>query len=91
LMMRLIPVVPFFLANLAASLVGVRMRTFAITTFVGIIPADVIYTQLGAGLGEVFARGEHPDLHLVLRPEFMWPLLALAALSALPLLLKLRK
>lgn len=91
LTMRLIPVVPFFLANLAAATVGVRLRTFAITTFIGIIPADVIYTQLGAGLGEVFARGEHPNLHILLRPEFLLPLLGLAALSALPLLLKLRR
>jgi uncharacterized membrane protein YdjX (TVP38/TMEM64 family) len=90
LTMRLIPVVPFFIANIAAALVGVRLRTFAITTFVGIIPADVIYTQLGAGLNGVFERGEHPDLHVLLRPEFLWPLLGLAALAALPLLLKLR-
>lgn len=91
LTMRLIPVVPFFLANLAAALVGVRLRTFAITTFIGIIPADIIYTQLGAGLGEVFARGEHPDLHILLRPEFLLPLLGLGLLAALPLLLKLRR
>lgn len=91
LTMRLIPVVPFFLANLAAASVGVRLRTFALTTFIGIIPADIIYTQLGAGLGEVFARGEHPNLHILLRPEFLWPLIGLGVLAALPLLLKLRK
>lgn len=91
LTMRLIPVVPFFLANLAAALVGVRFRTFAVTTFVGIIPADIVYTQLGAGLGAVFARGEHVDLHTLLRPEFFWPLIGLGALASLPLLLKLRR
>ncbi|MGV8989118.1 MAG: TVP38/TMEM64 family protein [Cypionkella sp.] len=89
LTMRLIPVMPFFISNLVPSLVGVRFWTFAITTFVGVIPADLIYTQLGAGLGAVFARGERPDLHILFTPEFGLPLLGLAVLSAAPLLLKL--
>ena len=89
LTMRLIPVMPFFVANLVPALVGVRFWTFAVTTFVGIIPADVIYTQLGAGLGAVFARGEHPNLHILFTPEFGLPLLGLALLAAAPLVVKL--
>lgn len=89
LTMRLIPVMPFFVANLVPAVVGVRFWTFAITTFVGIIPADVIYTQLGAGLGQVFARGEHPNLHILFTPEFGLPLLGLALLAAAPLVIKL--
>ncbi len=89
LTMRLIPVMPFFVANLVPALVGIRFWTFAITTFFGIIPADLVYTQLGAGLGDVFARGEHPNLHILLTPEFGLPLIGLAVLAALPLGIKL--
>ena len=89
LSMRLIPVMPFFISNIVPAFVGIRFSTFAITTFVGIIPADLIYTSLGAGLGEVFERGEVPDLHTVLRPEFALPLVGLAALAALPLVIKI--
>ena len=89
LTMRLIPVMPFFVANLVPALVGVRFWTFAATTFIGIIPADVIYTQLGAGLGVVFARGEHPDLHILLTREFGLPLLGLVLLAMAPLMIKL--
>ena len=89
LTMRLIPVVPFFIANLIPAFVGVRLSTFAITTFLGIIPADLIYTTLGAGLGEVFARGEVPHLAILFTPKFGLPLLGLAVLAALPLILKL--
>ena len=89
LTMRLIPVMPFVVANIAPALVGIGFWTFAITTFVGIIPADVIYTQLGAGLGEVFARGEHPDLHILLTPQFALPLLGLVLLALTPLAVKL--
>lgn len=88
LSMRLIPVLPFFITNLVPAFVGVRFSTFAITTFLGIIPADVIYTALGDGLSEVFARGEVPHLDIILQPEFLFPLLGLALLSMLPLLLR---
>lgn len=88
LTMRLIPVMPFFISNLVPAFVGVRFSTFAITTFLGIIPADLIYTALGAGLGDVFARGEVPNFDILLRPEFGLPLIGLAVLSTLPLVVK---
>ncbi len=89
LTMRLIPVVPFFIANLIPAFVGIRLSTFAITTFLGIIPADLIYTTLGAGLGEIFARGEVPHLDILFTPKFGLPLVGLGLLAALPLILKL--
>ncbi|MEO6300393.1 MAG: VTT domain-containing protein [Paracoccaceae bacterium] len=89
LTMRLIPVVPFFIANLVPAFVGIRLSTFAITTFLGIIPADLIYTSLGAGLGEIFARGEVPHLDILFTPKFGLPLIGLGVLAALPLVLKL--
>lgn len=89
LTMRLIPVIPFFLANLLPAFVGVRLPVFAATTAIGILPGDVIFTSIGAGLGEVLARGEVPDLASLTEPRFALPLFGLAVLSALPLLVKL--
>lgn len=89
LSMRLIPVMPFFLSNIVPAFVGVRFSVFAVTTFIGIIPAGVIYTGLGAGLGEVFERGEVPRLDIIFEPKFLLPLLGLAALSFLPFILRL--
>lgn len=91
LIMRLVPAVPFFVANLIPAFVGIRLLPFAATTFLGIIPATVIFTSVGAGLGEVFARGETPDLGIIFAPQILLPLLGLAALSALPMLLRLRR
>ncbi len=88
LTMRLVPAVPFFLANLIAAVLGVGTARFAWTTFVGIIPGGVIYTWVGAGLGEVFARGETPDMGLIFEPHILGPLLGLAALALLPSLVK---
>lgn len=89
LTVRLIPAVPFFIANLLPALVGMRLAPFAAATFIGIIPGGVVYTWVGAGLGEVFARGETPDLGIIFEPHVLGPLLGLAALSALPLVIKL--
>lgn len=89
LMMRLVPVVPFFVANLIPAFVGTSLSRFALTTVVGIIPGGVIYTSVGAGLGEVFARGESPDLSIVFEPHILGPVLGLAALAALPIILKM--
>lgn len=87
--MRLVPAVPFFVANLVPALVGVPLWRFAVTTFLGIIPGGVVYTSVGAGLGEVFARGETPDLGIIFDPHILFPILGLAALAALPLVLKI--
>jgi uncharacterized membrane protein YdjX (TVP38/TMEM64 family) len=91
LVMRLVPVVPFFVANLIPAFVGVPLWRFAVTTFVGIIPGAVVYTSVGAGLGEVFAKGQTPDLSIIFAPHVLLPILGLAALAALPMVLKLVK
>lgn len=87
-LIRLIPAVPFFLANLIPAFLDVPLHRFAISTFLGIIPGTVVYTSVGAGLGEVFARGETPNLGIIFEPHVLLPMLGLAALSALPILIK---
>ncbi len=87
-LIRLVPAVPFFVANLVPSFVGVSLPRFVITTFLGIIPGALVYTSVGAGLGEVFARGETPDLDIIFEPQVLLPILGLAALAALPIVLK---
>ncbi|MEE4117721.1 MAG: VTT domain-containing protein [Paracoccaceae bacterium] len=87
-LIRLVPAVPFFVANLVPSFVGVPLHRFVVTTFLGIIPGALVYTSVGAGLGEVFAAGETPDLGIIFEPQVLLPILGLAALAALPLVLK---
>lgn len=84
LSMRLIPAIPFFLANLVPAVLGVAPWRFAWTTFVGILPGGLVYTWVGAGLGEVFDRGETPDLTLLREPQVIGPLAALGLLALVP-------
>lgn len=88
-LIRLVPAVPFFVANLVPSFLEVPLRRFVISTFLGIIPGAVVYTSVGAGLGGVFARGETPNLGIIFEPQILLPILGLCALAALPIVLKL--
>lgn len=81
---RLIPMFPFPIVNIASGLLGVKTRIFASATFLGIIPATVVFAGLGSGLGKLFDRGIKPDLHLMLRPQILIPLAGLAVLAMIP-------
>lgn len=88
LLLRLVPVVPFFVANLLPALVGVSFRNYLWTTLVGIIPGGLVYTWVGVGVGEVLERGGTPDLSLIREPYIIGPILGLCVLAALPIVLR---
>lgn len=87
-LMRLVPAIPFFVANLLPAFVGVSLGRYVFTTFFGIMPGTAVYTSVGSGLGEVFARGETPDLSVIFEPHILGPILGLCALALLPILIK---
>lgn len=88
-LIRLVPAVPFFVANLVPAMVGVPLHRFVVSTFFGIIPGAVVYTSVGAGLGDVFARGAVPNFGIIFEPQILLPILGLCALAALPIMLKI--
>lgn len=81
LVLRLMPIFPFWLVNLVPALVGVKLRSYVIATFLGIIPASFVFASLGSGLGDVV---EEPSLGIVLRPSIVFPILGLALLALIP-------
>ena len=91
LVLRLIPIFPFWLINIAAGATGMRLAIFIIGTFFGIIPVTFVYASLGSGLGEAIEGGHTPGLGLLLRPEILLPILGLAVLALLPVLYRLRR
>jgi len=90
LSIRLIPAFPFWLVNLAAALCGMRLLPFAAATFIGIAPGTFVFASIGAGIGSVLAAGGRPDLSVIFSWPVLGPLVALAALSLLPLLWRRR-
>lgn len=53
LFLRLVPVFPFVIVNLAPALLGVPLGTYVLGTFLGIIPGTVAFSFAGSGLGSV--------------------------------------
>lgn len=88
LALRLAPGMPFFIANLIPAFFRVRVVTYVWTTFAGIIPAAIVYTSLGAGIGEVIDRGEVPDHSVFADPMVYGPLLGLMIISLIPVAVK---
>jgi uncharacterized membrane protein YdjX (TVP38/TMEM64 family) len=88
LVLRLVPVIPFFIVNLVPAFLGVKLSIFVITTFIGIIPGAMVYASIGNGLGSVLEAGGKPDLGLFTKPEIILPLVGLALLALVPVAYK---
>jgi uncharacterized membrane protein YdjX (TVP38/TMEM64 family) len=87
LTLRLFPMAPFSLINVASGLAAVPLRPYLLATLTGGIPTALIYTGLGAGLGS--SLGSEKSLEAALRsPQIILPLVGLALLSLTPTLLK---
>ena len=85
LVLRLVPVFPFWLVNLVPALVGVRLRTYVMATLLGIIPGTFVFASLGNGLGDIV---EEPGLGVLLRLDVFGPIVGLAILALVPVAYK---
>lgn len=88
LFLRLLPIFPFFIINIAAGVLGVRLRTFFIGTLIGIIPGSFTYAWVGSGLGYALSKGKKIDMGIIFEPRVLFPILVLAALSVIPVIYK---
>jgi uncharacterized membrane protein YdjX (TVP38/TMEM64 family) len=58
LFLRLVPAFPFWFVNIAPAILGVPLRTYIVTTFLGIIPGSLALSAAGAGLDSVIAAAK---------------------------------
>lgn len=88
LVLRLVPIFPFWLVNLVPAFLNVPLRVYVLGTFIGIIPGTAVFASIGNGLGALLAECRKPDLGIVFQPSILLPLLGLAALALLPVLVR---
>lgn len=104
LFLRLVPLFPFWLVNIAPALFGVRLAVFVSATALGIIPLTFAFALFGAGLDSAIAAqasayraclaaGREPctidfDLRLALTPELIAALAVVGVVALVPLAVK---
>lgn len=95
LFLRLVPLFPFWLVNLAPALFGMRLGPYALATAIGILPGSAAFSVIGAGLDRVIA--ETPgcahgapagtcslDVKALVQPELLAGLAALGVVALIP-------
>lgn len=104
LFLRLVPAFPFFIINLVAAVAGIRLSTFVTATFIGIIPATLAFSFLGAGFDSILTAQEQPyreclaagrtdcrvalDLTTIVTPQLLAALATLGVIALLPVVVK---
>ncbi len=82
LFLRLVPLFPFWLVNIAPAFTPVSMKTYGLATLIGILPGSFIFVNLGTTVGTLH------HLEDLLSPRMGLALGLLGALSLLPVLIK---
>ncbi|SNY90458.1 Uncharacterized membrane protein YdjX, TVP38/TMEM64 family, SNARE-associated domain [Cohaesibacter sp. ES.047] len=102
LFLRLVPVFPFWLINIAPALFNVPLGTYVLATMLGILPGTFAYAFIGAGFDSVIAAqraadpacSANPDCSLTLDPgalitgELIAAFAALGVVALIPPVLK---
>ncbi len=97
LALRLAPVLPFWVVNLAPAFFQVKLRDYVLATMIGIVPATLVIASVGATLHAALAAGASLDPAAAVRDLLFSPLVlgaigGMIALSLLPVVIKaLRK
>lgn len=92
LILRLVPLFPFFLVNIVPAFLGVPLRTYIFGTFFGIIPGTIVFISVGSGIGHVLETLDPenpPELGaIIFEPQHILPLIGLVVLASLPVIYK---
>ena len=92
LVLRLAPVFPFFVMNVAPALFRVPLKTYVAATFIGILPGTFAYAWLGEGVDSIIeaaaASGGTPSIGDLVTPQIIAAFAALAVAALIPTLIR---
>ncbi|NVO00089.1 MAG: TVP38/TMEM64 family protein [Geobacteraceae bacterium] len=80
LFLRLVPLFPFFLINLACALTAIPLRTYFTATMIGVLPAAVVIVNAGAAIATVEAASD------ILSPRVLWSFALLGLFAMIPVI-----
>lgn len=82
LFLRLVPLFPFFIVNLAPAFTSIPLRTYVVATFIGVIPGTFVFVNLGETLGRI------DSLQGLVSVETLGAFALLGLFALVPILLK---
>jgi uncharacterized membrane protein YdjX (TVP38/TMEM64 family) len=85
LMLRLIPVLPFFVVNFLAGMTKMSLKRFLLTTAMGVLPGSVVYTYAGQEFGSIRSLDD------IMTPKLVIAFVLLGTLALLPVAFRLLK
>lgn len=88
LALRLIPAAPFWVVNIMPGLTKMKLSSFLLATFIGIIPGTMVFVSVGRGFDTILASGQTPDLSVLSSPSILIALGGLGALALMPVIYK---
>ena len=95
LVLRIAPIFPFFLVNIAPAIFNVRLGSFVGATLLGIIPGTFAYAFLGDGIDDLLLAARETGTTISLRdivnPKITLAFVLLAIVAAIPAILKARR
>lgn len=89
---RLAPIFPFFVVNIAAAIFDISLGRFVAATFLGILPGTFAYAYLGQGVDSVLvaaqAAGREAQISDLVTREITLAFFALAVVALIPTIVK---
>jgi uncharacterized membrane protein YdjX (TVP38/TMEM64 family) len=82
--LHLVPIFPYAMVIGIPAACGVRVRTFVISAFLGLLPGTLMFAHLGSGLGDLLRAGLPISAASFLRPDILLPIAGLSVLALLP-------
>lgn len=82
LFLRLVPLFPFWLVNLAPAFTNISLRTYVMATFVGILPGSFVFANLGQSLGRIESMDQ------LLSGEILLAFMLLGGFALAPVLIR---
>lgn len=82
LFLRLVPLFPFWLVNLAPAFTNVSLKTYVTATAIGILPGTFVFANLGQSLGRISSTKD------LLTPGTIGAFVMLGVFSLIPVLYK---
>ena len=88
LILRLLPILPFFICNFIPVILGMKKTSFFFATLIGVIPASFIYISLGIGTKDIFYSDKLPTFNLLINKSLYLPLFALIIILIISIIFK---